>query len=201
MAIFSLHSNLKGNLCCRHFVINAVKYNNSCKMRSFVCSILIVVLLMSFTGLNLIAQTSNSISIKATANVIESAEIELITKQDLMIDMSMAVNGMISIDARHDISAGLIQVRGRPGANFRIKHVPQMKLLNSTGNGAILIQFSLSGFHSELQLASEPLDAVERQLRFSQNGSFFLWLGGYVDIINAPPGNYSGEFNIEIEYI
>jgi hypothetical protein len=76
-----------------------------------------------------------------------------------------------------------------------------MSLVNTSGDGTLVCKYSVSGFKSDNQRASQLLDQVERIVQFNENGEFYLWLGGRVDLTRARPGNYDGEFTIQIEYI
>jgi hypothetical protein len=76
-----------------------------------------------------------------------------------------------------------------------------MTLVNTTGDGVLSCKYLLSGFRSDNQGASQLLDQVERIVQFNEKGEYYLWLGGRVDLNNARPGNYDGEFTIQIEYI
>jgi len=149
----------------------------------------------------LIAQDQSSVSIKASAIVVEQAEIELITIKDLELDESMALDGKIYINAKYHPKTGVMMVKGRPNANIRITFIPKMLLVNRFGKGDLQFYYEVYGYPDDNQSASEPLDAVDRMLRFSEQGNFYLWVGGHIDISNAWPGNYEGEFTLEIEYL
>jgi hypothetical protein len=57
------------------------------------------------------------------------------------------------------------------------------------------------GYSSDNQGASEPIDAAARTLKINSSGQYYFWLGGLIDISQARPGKYEGEFTLEIEYI
>lgn len=149
----------------------------------------------------LMAQDHGSVSIKASAIVVEQAEIELVTIKDLELDESMAVDGKIYIAAQYDPKSGVMLVKGRPNANIRITYLPEMLLTNSFGKGELKFYYEVYGYPDDNQSASEPLNAVDRMMRFSEQGNFYLWVGGHIDISNAWPGSYEGEFTLEIEYL
>jgi len=92
-------------------------------------------------------------------------------------------------------------VKGRANARFRIKFAPIVEITNSAGNGTLLLKYEMVGYSSDNQGASEPIDATERILQMSSDSKYYFWVGGRIDISNARPGNYDGEFTIEIEYI
>ena len=73
--------------------------------------------------------------------------------------------------------------------------------MNTQGNDSLLIEYQVFGYSGNNQQASEAIDAVDRILRFNSEGIFYLLIGGRIDISNASPGNYEGEFTLEIEYL
>ena len=160
--------------------------------------ILPILLLMS--AFTLQAQKT-SVSIKAQATVIDKAEIELVTIKYLDIDAGMAVNGIINISAKRDGQAGVMMVKGRPDASFRISFAPVVQIQNSAGKGSLTLKYEMYGYSSDNQAASEPIDAAARTLKINSDGQYYFWLGGIIDISKARPGKYEGEFTLEIEYI
>jgi hypothetical protein len=147
------------------------------------------------------AQDHHSVSIRASAQVIEQAEIELITIKDLDLDLKQAVGGLITISATTAMEAGKIMVKGIPGAYIRVTYLPEVILLNATGTGSITLHYKVFGYPDDNQIASEPIDAVERMMRINPEGLYYLWVGGLVNVVSASPGSYQGEFTIEIEYL
>ena len=76
-----------------------------------------------------------------------------------------------------------------------------VKIANSTGTGTLTLYYEMYGYQSDNQSASEPIDAVDRNLQISSDSQYYFWVGGRVDTNNARPGTYNGEFTLEIEYI
>jgi len=142
-----------------------------------------------------------SVSIKASATVVDKTELELVTMKDLDIDASTAVNGKVYISAQRDTKSALMIVKGKVDASFRVTFTPLVEIPNSTGKGSLLIKYEMVGSQTDNQSASEPIDAAERTLKISSEGRYYFWLGGQIDISNARPGKYNGNFTIEIEYI
>ncbi|MCK9399077.1 MAG: DUF4402 domain-containing protein [Bacteroidales bacterium] len=148
---------------------------------------------------NLHAQ--EAVSITASATVLEISEIELVTIKEMNVDGSFAENGIVNISPVTDMNAGELLVKGRANAQMRITSPNQTVLVNTSGQGTLIFYYVLSGFWSDNKQASEILNAPDRILQFNEEGQYYLWVGGRVDINNARPGNYEGEFILEIEYI
>jgi hypothetical protein len=146
-------------------------------------------------------QGQNSYSIKAAATVVETAGIELITLKDITIDEASAQNGILQISPLSDDKAGKMLVKGKSNSSIRLSYMNQLALQNTTGQGSIVFKYVVSGNKSDNQQASQPLDQIERIVQFNEKGEYYLWLGGEVNLSNAKPGSYDGEFTIQIEYI
>jgi hypothetical protein len=143
----------------------------------------------------------NSISIRASATVVEATGIELITLKDINIDEASAQNGSLEISPLTSERAGKMLVKGKSNSSIRLSYLNQLALVNTSGDGTIVFQNVVSGNRTDNQNASQPLDQIERIVQFNERGEYYLWLGGTVDLTNATPGSYDGEFTIQIEYI
>ena len=162
----------------------------------------ILIISLLFPANNLLAQkNATSVSIKAKAEVIEKAEIELVTIKDMDIDANMAIDGKIHISAKQDANAGVLMVKGKAEAYIHVTFIPDVIIYNSTGKGELSLHYEVNGYPGDNQGASEPIDAAERKLQISSESKYYFWLGGYIDISKAQPGKYDGEFTLEIEYI
>ena len=157
------------------------------------------------TGCCLILMTvlngQSTISIKASATVVQVEGIELITLKDLIIDEASSESKILNISPVVDENAGKMLVRGKVNSSVRLTYVKDLFLSNTTGDGSIIFKYSMSGNRTDNQMASQPLDQVERIIQFNEKGEYYLWLGGQVDLSNARPGSYAGEFTLQIEYI
>ncbi len=146
--------------------------------------------------------TSTSISITATATVLNS-NIELVTISDMgVLDASLLQDDMeIYINPVFDAEAGIMRASGLPDAQIRVSYVAEMEITRRDGPGSLFFVYEVSGYPGQNQRESELLETTDRELRFNEEGHFFFWIGGRVDLSQAQPGNYDGEFTIEIEYM
>jgi hypothetical protein len=142
-----------------------------------------------------------SVSIRASAMVVDAVDIQLIPLNDMIIDESLAVAGFLNISPITDVTAGKIMVKGKVNAMIRLSYLHQQVVINTSGEGTLVFDYVVSGFPSDDQKASMFLDAPENVPQFNKEGEYYLWVGGQVNITNARPGNYEGEFILEIEYI
>jgi homoserine acetyltransferase len=166
---------------------------------------LIVLLLFMMFSMLVTAQNQgngNSVSITASANVI-GADIDFQTIANMeIIDAQRTQEGsVLYINPVFDPQAGIMLARGNPGAQIRVSYLSEMVIERREGEGTITFNYEISGFEGDSQRESELLDQIERELRFNDNGEFYFYIGGTVDLSNALPGNYDGEFTMEIEYM
>ncbi|HNY02435.1 MAG TPA: hypothetical protein PKG48_07605 [Bacteroidales bacterium] len=139
-------------------------------------------------------------SIRISSNVTSSTQVELLTLQDLYIDESYVENGHISISPVTSSMAGKLLIKGQPQAIIRITFVHQPPLVNLTRKGSLMFSYDISGFSSDNQKASLPLDVLEKTLQLNDHGEYFLWIGGRAEVGDVAPGEYEGELTLEIEY-
>jgi hypothetical protein len=147
------------------------------------------------------AQNSNTVSIKASATVIQKTGIEMVPLRNLEIDFSKAENNVINLNPLNDPQVGFMMIKGRPDAPFRVTFMQRVELSNSSGRGSLIFEYKVYGYSNNNQAASEPIDAAVRNIRFNSDGIYYLWIGGRINVARARPGNYVGEFTLEVEYI
>lgn len=153
----------------------------------------------SVTGLY--AQESTQ-SITVSAEVVPSISgVELQSLKSLTLSRNDAVNGIITINPANSQSAGKMIAIGTSNSAITINYFQSRELSNSEGTGTMTFNYQLSGNEIDDQNSSELIFQDSRNLRLSADGEFFIWIGGSIDISNAPPGNYSGDFTLEIEYL
>lgn len=144
------------------------------------------------------AQNSD-VSIDVSAEVIST--IEMITLQSMNLTDAEEQNGIISINPRQSANTGKMVAIGTPNSDIRISYLPQRELTRQRGTETLLFEYEVSANTQDEQSTSEILDQENRDFEFNDQGRLYLWIGGNVDISTATPGNYQGEFTLDIEYI
>lgn len=162
-----------------------------------------IVLFLALGSLYALGQTSDNAEINVSATVIGSTQnsIELITVNTIQFGNAQPINGQININPINSLNAGFMIAEGNPEAEFRLNYLPDRILNQTNGNGSLTFTYLISGNDEEDQATSELLDLENRNLRFNAEGRYYIWVGGQIDLSNAAPGNYEGDFTIEIDYI
>lgn len=107
----------------------------------------------------------------------------------------------IYVNPVNSLNAGYMIAVGTPDAEFRLNYLPKRELTQINGTETLTFTYEISGNTEENQATSELLELDNRNIRFNSEGQYYIWLGGRVNIENAAPGNYEGDFTIEIDYI
>lgn len=141
---------------------------------------------------------TESVNITVSANVIGSTEV--LTIQSVDFNNIERDNNIIMINPVNSARAGKMVVRGAANTTFRMEYLRERELYNTEGTGMILFNYLVSGNSVDEQETSELFDQDDRDLRFNQDGEYFIWVGGSVNLDDIEPGSYQGEFNLEIEY-
>ncbi len=148
-------------------------------------------------------QTANAqqrdVSISLSANVTSS--IEMITLRSMQLSDEDVQDDVIRIDPTSSPNAGKMVAYGNPNSDIRISYLPTRELTRMEGTETLTFNYQVAGNQQEDQATAERLEVENRDFSFNEDGQFYLWIGGSVNISTAVPGNYQGEFTLEIEYI
>lgn len=160
---------------------------------------ILTVLLFFISGLEIsFSQSPQGISITVSATVPRTIELTTIQPIDFSDQVEL---GNVVIDPIETPNAGRMIARGNPNAEIQINYIRTRELRNVETNNILIMNYNISGNSIDEQETSEYLGQDSRDLRFNENGEFYLWIGASVDLSTAEPGNYEGEFSIEVEYI
>lgn len=142
---------------------------------------------------------SSSVSISVNARVIDS--INLTTIRNMQFDKVQPGQKELNISPIKDPNAGKMVANGIPNARIRVSFLREWQLTNDRGGTPLYFSYRVAGNEVDDQPTAELLEPENRDLSFNSEGKFYFWIGGHVNISNASPGNYQGEFTIQIEYI
>lgn len=157
---------------------------------------LLLILLWSFPTL---LYSQARVNIQVSAQVMGS--IEMITIETLNFLDAERSDAIITVDPLNSSNAGKMIARGSPGTEFRLNYLREQELTNIYGNSTLFFTYQVAGSGIDDQATAEMLDQEIRDLYFNEDGEFYLWIGGFVNLSEAGPGSYEGEFTVEIEYI
>lgn len=163
---------------------------------------LIPFLLISFLFALPVFSQQSSNDIRVSVAIIENESTQVITiRQPDFSDFSLS-EGVFDINPVEDERSGKMIITGTPNAMFRISYLQNRSLLNTQSNNVLAFVYQIAGNSIDEQQTAELFEEEMRELRFNENGEFYIWVGGSVFVDDAAsPGIYMGDFTIEIDYI
>jgi len=149
------------------------------------------------------AQSDSKVRFKANINVnaevVQSAQ--LISVNSMEFGDAQPGQRELYVNPINSVTAGFMIAIGTPKSDFRLNYSPQVELTQVDGDSKLIFNYEISGKDTENQANSDLFENENQILEFNNEGRYFIWLGGRLNIENAAPGNYEGDFTIEIEYI
>ena len=138
-------------------------------------------------------------SIGVTARVVNT--IEMITLRDMQFGPVQPGQQQISIDPLQDTETGKMIAIGIPDSRIRVSFVRERVLTSADGSATLVFTYEIAGNDQDDQSSAELLQTENRNFDLNSEGEYFFWIGGQINIENAKPGQYNGDFTIEVEYI
>jgi hypothetical protein len=142
---------------------------------------------------------STVVSISATATILESIELDVIS--NINLGQIRAGMEMLNINPQSDDRAGKLTIRGRPNATIQVLYPPRLDLIRVGGIETIMFDYMLSVNTEDNQFNSTPLNEALSNVNLGPDGVVFIWIGGEAELSNIVFGQYEGEISFEIEYI
>ena len=141
-----------------------------------------------------------NLSVRASATVTDN--LQMLTIRNLDLISPEVQNDQIIVSPITSSYAGMFKILGNPRSRVRITFL-QTEILTEQreGLGEVAAQYFVSEAFEDTQVQSTPLQLGEGNVRLSERGELFLWLGANLDLSRARPGLYLSEFILELEYI
>ncbi len=164
-------------------------------------------LAMVVTPMDALVQTpmSDGVSIRVTATVVdaESVSLDIVTLQNMVLRPEDLLEGQndIFVSPIMGVNAGLMLLKGNPNAGVNIHYEPEEFIYTRSGDDYISINYLMSGNGVRNQQASKLFETADVFIELNDEGEYFLWIGGLINICNASAGMYSGDFVFEISYL
>lgn len=146
------------------------------------------------------SDAGNSVAIDVSASVVK-ATVDLVTIQEIQFQNVQPSQGEIHVNPLENANAGLLRAEGSPNAPVRIRFQPELELNRLEGTESLSFFYEVAGSPQDEQDTAELLEEDNRDLELNNQGNFYIWVGGRVNIENAVNGQYEGEFTLEVEYL
>ncbi|MDG5766028.1 hypothetical protein QA596_01025 [Balneolales bacterium ANBcel1] len=142
-----------------------------------------------------------TISVSASVTATTDMEVAMITLRDIVLDRQVTREEEIVVDPMTSINAGQMRAEGEPNAEVRISFLQERELTRIGGGETLTFFYEVAGNDIDDQPSSELLELENRDFQLNEDGEYYFWIGGRVDIRGATQGAYDGEFTVEIEYL
>jgi hypothetical protein len=141
--------------------------------------------------------TSVLISVSATLE----SEVRIETINNINFGTVSASTTEIYINPRSDANAGLMRIVGSPNNLITVSYIERQELTRVGGGSSLFFEYEVSAAAQDDQLTSEQLTLESRQIRLSNNGEYYFWIGGRLNLEGITFGLFEGEFTLEIDNI
>ncbi|MCF7824529.1 MAG: hypothetical protein K9N35_10210 [Candidatus Marinimicrobia bacterium] len=127
--------------------------------------------------------------------------IEMITLSDIDVGTVVAGEDYLRLNARNDPGAGIIKINGRANASVQINFSAQVEMINLSSNTSLTVNYNVSGNGENNQSASDVFTTNPMTVVLNHNGEYYLWIGCSFSLQDLVPGQYDGDFVVEVDYI
>ena len=150
-----------------------------------------------FTGI--FGQQGNP-EVKVRINATVMDYIEMITLADIDVGTVIPSDDILRLDPRTDQGAGIIKVHGRQNAAVQITYSSQVNMVNLASNTTLAVTYSVSGNFENDQTASDLFTTNPRTVTLNSEGDYYIWIGCEFNMLDLVPGQYDGDFVVEVDY-
>ena len=151
------------------------------------------------------AQQSESNDRKASITVSVGAEIvssiEMVTIRNINLGSIQPSRQVLNIHPIYDPESGKMQILGQANSSIRISYEEVKTLRRVEGSETINFKYRLAGNSQDNQSTASLIDFNNFEAQMNGDGEYYIWIGGDVNIANLTPGNYQGDFTVEVEHM
>jgi len=117
------------------------------------------------------------------------------------VDDTQIIIDPISNSAGAPGGAGLLIAKGIPNQTFQVVIPERITLTHSETNSTLQINVEVSHHSIDEQSSSDYVRDAIASFSLNEEGEYFFWIGGTLNMADVEEGNYEGSFLLEVEYI
>lgn len=140
-----------------------------------------------------------SITVRVGAEIVSS--IEMVTLRNIRFGKVQPSQQILRINPITDNKTGKMKIIGQPNGTIRVNYQETHSLQQIEGNYSVNFEYRLAGNSVDNQETSDFIDFNNFEAQLNQDGEYFIWVGGNVQVSELQPGNYQGDFTVEVEYM
>ena len=143
-------------------------------------------------------QNKSTVELNISANVMD--QIEVITISD--IDAGIVLPGQEEkvISPITDGGAGVLRLEGQANSSIQVSYSVQVTMTNLETSQPLLMNYMLSGSPENNQSASILFTANPENVILNASGVYYMWVGCRFSLVGLVPGQYDGDFIVEVDY-
>jgi len=158
-----------------------------------------MMMIMLFSSLYAFSQgESSKLSLSVQATVVPL--IEIITLADIDVGIIAPGDGILKVDPRFDQGAGIMKVEGNENSIVHVSYSPLIEMVNAQSNTTLVVRYALSGGGENNQSASDLFVTNPANVMLSNSGEYYIWIGCEFSLFSLVPGQYDGDFVLEVDY-
>ena len=140
-----------------------------------------------------------SITVSVGAEIVSS--IEMVTIRNINLGSVQPSREVLNIHPIYDPESGKMQILGQANSSIRISYEEVKTLRRVEGSETINFKYRLAGNSQDNQSTASLIDFNNFEAQMNEDGEYYIWIGGDVNIANLTPGNYQGDFTVEVEHM
>lgn len=121
--------------------------------------------------------------------------------QQVNIDVTRVVIDPVTDQAGSGGGAGMLIAKGEPGRDFQVVIPEAITLVNSETGTTLDVRVTVSHNGIIDQSSSDYIRDAISGFRLNEDGEYYFWLGGEIDVAEVEEGEYEGSFLLEVEYL
>ncbi|NQV30686.1 MAG: hypothetical protein HQ508_07355 [Candidatus Marinimicrobia bacterium] len=155
-----------------------------------------------FIGLSalLIGQDDQGSSFDLNISAMVVDQIEVITLADIDAGIILPGQSEKIISPITDSGAGILRLEGQGGSSIQISYSQQITMTNLLTDTPLLMNYMISGGPENNQSASVIFTSNPATVALNPDGVYFIWVGCSFSLEGLVPGQYDGDFIVEVDY-
>ena len=138
------------------------------------------------------------VELHVSATVVD--QIEVITLADIDAGTILSGDAEKVISPILDGGAGILRLEGQRNSSIQISYSKQVTMTNLLTSDPLMMNYMLSGGVDDNQTVSEIFTSNPANVTLNAEGVYFIWVGCRFSTSGLVPGQYDGDFLIEVDY-
>lgn len=158
----------------------------------------IYTLLLLALSSRLAAQGASSVEINVSARIQDY--IEMVTLADIDVGTIVPSEEILRLDPRTNSGAGIIMIQGQKDKSVLVNYSKVVEMVHSNSNSVLPVTYEVSGSVENQPSTSVLFTTNPESIELNEKGEYYLFIGCSFNLNLVKPGQYDGDFVIEVDY-